>query len=526
MLQFLNRQALFARSLLLACIFLSLMIQVRVSHGQQGGWSEPVPLSPSGQFAWFPDIAVDLSGRLHVVYSSGVVGANRAAYDSVMYVSSPTGEVWSTPNDIFALPQRNLNESAATRPTIFVDSHNILHAAYTNNYQMYYSQVDAFEAANARSWAPVQQMASVDSVYFSRLIADKRGRLHFFFTENVYTAQCPICYHLYHRSSDDNGQTWSLAVDVSRTLGAVKPQAVVDVLGGIHVVWVSGAGGTLGQLLSAGTARYSASYDGGATWTLPLEFGLPVTETLSVRESLNVAIGVDARGQLVVSWLGLPEERLYYQLSTNQGRSWSEPLPIEGVWASRSATDTNAMVSDSAGKLHLFLVGRREKRNDTTDSRATVSEMLHLTWDGEKWSSADVVTRYLGDVPEWPRPAIKNGNELHLVWFVRNREAVFGSDSRNARYQVWYSRTTVDAPPIPPGPIPTRAPSATPTAAVTATPNALRATPTPTFAGPLPTPSEVGVYRENDYLLIAARSALPVVGLVLLTLVVVWWRRR
>jgi hypothetical protein len=125
-----------------------------------------------------------------------------------------------------------------------------------------------------------------------------------------------------------------------------------------------------------------------------------------------------------------------------------------------------------------------------------------------------VIAQYRDDVPEWPRLAVKRGNELHAVWFTRNVDAVFGSDNRNARYRVWYANTQLDAPALPVVAIPTRA--ATPTSTPTLEAAGLAAgtpTPAPTFNFGTPSPA-LEQYRENDYLAIAAVSLLPVAALI------------
>ncbi|MGQ0601048.1 MAG: hypothetical protein ACT4QE_05040 [Anaerolineales bacterium] len=481
-------------------------------QAQTATWSGPMQISPEGQFAWFPDIAVDLAGQLHVVYSSGTIGPNRTAFDSVMYVTSPTGDVWTDPNDIFSIPQPGPGESAATRPVLLVDARNDLHIGFTDYFRIFYSHVYATEAANARAWSPVQFLGTSNTAYFSGLTIDSQDRLNFVYTENLYSTQCPICFHLYHRYSDDFGRTWSPAVDISGSLqGSAKPQLVADAQDNLHLVWDSGVGGSLGQLLSQSTGRYSASYNRGETWSPPIAFISPLTDTAVPRETQHTTVGVDGRDQVVVVWLGLPDDRVYFQVSDDQGRTWSSPEIIAELWGGQAAfaipTDTYAMIGDSAGNLHLALAGRRAAEQQRVD-------LLHVVWDGERWSAPELIAPYQDDVPEWPRLAVKNGNELHAVWFTRNVDAVFGSDTGGARYRVWYANTTLDSPARPPVSIPTRVATVAPTPTLeSAGPVVGTPTPLPTYVFGTPGPS-LEQYRENDYLTIAAVSLLPVAALI------------
>jgi hypothetical protein len=217
-----------------------------------------------------------------------------------------------------------------------VDAYNSLRIAYTDYFRMYASVTNAEQAGSAAAWAQPQLLGTGEPVYYSRTTADGGQRLHFIYTENVYTRTCPICYHVYHRYSDDNGLTWSPPADLSRfATGAVKTQILVDHSDGLHVVWESGPGGSLGQLSGLSTVRYAASYDRGLTWTSPVEFTSPITGS-TVSSAKSPAIGLDGQDQLVLVWLGLPEDLVYYQLSNDQGRSWSEPQALPGLWGGQA----------------------------------------------------------------------------------------------------------------------------------------------------------------------------------------------
>lgn len=501
----------------LVVTIIGLTVRPSTTYGQMGGWSQPKRLSLEGQFASFPDVATDSTGRVHVVWSSGYVG-----YDTVMYTSNWGGEEWSEINDIFAL--RQTAGSEATRAALLVDRHDTLHVTYRYT-TVYYSQSQANSAFSTTSWSLAQPMSHPGPrAYFSRLALDRQGAFHFIYTQDTPSPTCVICYHVYYRQSIDGGTSWSNHVDISGFgTGAAKPQMVVDGQDNIHVAWEAGIGGDYGRVDDPARVMYVASYDRGNTWTPPRELAMLPRDKVA----RNIALGSFGKDGLLAVWLGLPEDLVYYQISSDQGRSWSPPQRIPDVWGGwatyNSPLDAYSLAIDSAGKAHLVLVGR------LAETQKALS-VLHLTWDGITWSEPEAIATYVGDAPEWPRIAVGNGHQLHVVWFVRDEKNIWNAD--RGKYQIWYSRTTVDAPALTPGPIPTRAPTApspqrrTPTAGLTATPDLLQPTSTPTFAGPLPTPSQVGVYRENDYLLIAAQSALPVVGLVLLTLVVVWWRRR
>jgi hypothetical protein len=147
---------------------------------------------------------------------------------------------------------------------------------------------------------------------------------------------------------------------------------------------------------------------------------------------------------------------------------------------------------------------------------------LHLLWTGEAWSEPEAVTTIEEDAPEWPRLSIGAGNQLHLVWFVRNKAAIFDSD--NAQYQVWYARGEAQAPTVT-----TLAgwPTPTPTAvSATATPaRAVTLTPTRAIA-PLTADNPVNIYTESNYLIIAGMALAPVALLLGVVMLIIRVRRR
>lgn len=477
------------------------------THGQAPTWSRPIRLSSQDSSSWFPDVAADASGRAHIVWSSGVSG-----YDTVNYVTSLDGQAWSAINDIVAF--RQTSGSEATRPTLFADERGILHLTcrYTS---IYYSQAFADTALTAVAWQAPEIMSADQVAYFSRLLIDGEGILHLVYTENVYSPDCPICYHLYHRSSNDEGFSWSEPVDITADAitGAAKPQLVADKQNNLHVVWEEGKGGAYGQLADPTTVRYAVSYDQGKTWSAPLKFP-------SVGASArNVTLGLDGEDKLVVVWWNIPDDTLSYQLSRDRGRTWSAPQTLPGVWGIwsvyQSRLDAYAMATDSAGQAHLIMVGRTAK-NQTSLS------VLHMLWNGSRWLGPTTLTTLRGDAPEWPRIAIGRGNQLHAVWFVRDAAHIFESDK--GQYEIWYAHGESSAPALPAVVWPTATPTtAAPVVVATARPTPLAA---PTFNTPYSTVTFSSLTSETERLLLLAQNSVPSLILIAVVMLAVWIQQR
>jgi hypothetical protein len=379
-------------------------------------------------------------------------------------------------------------------------------------------------ASVVSEWRLPHEVSSGQSAYFSRLAKDNQGGLHLIYTENVPTPDCPICYHLFHRRSDTDGLSWSNLVDISNSpTGSAKPQIVIDKQGYIHVVWEAGLGGDVGQLIDPTKVMYAASYDQGKTWTSPVEFIAPHGI------AKNIALGLDGQNRLVVAWLGMPEDLVYYQVSGDQGHSWSPPQSIPGIWGGytvyQARLDAYTMATDSAGDIHLALVGR------TASDQKSLS-VLHLRWDGSAWSRPEVVATLTNDVAEWPRLAIGNGNQLHLVWFVRDAANIWGEAANPKPNRVWYARGVSSSPPVAPMPWPTRTPTPLAKATVSPPPTSLptlASTPTPSLDPGLAqasVPALDSIYTDMDELMLLVKSLIPVALVVAAVVIGAHFRRR
>lgn len=488
-----------------------LFIQNTVGVWGAANWPTPSVLSPAGSFAWFPDIISDVYGRVHVVWAAGAEG-----YDQVYYTNSDDGQKWQPPVDVFAVPWVGLN-SAATRPTMLIDSNGHLNVSFVDLTTVFYSSAPLESTLIVNRWRPKQAMSKGQTAYFSRMAMDRQNNLHYVFTQNAPSEECPNCYHLFYRKSTDDGTTWSAPVDlVKEAIGAVKPQILVDAEDHIHVVWESGKGGGLGQLTNPTSVSYAGSVDGGKTWSQPENLS-----RFSADMGKNIAIGSDRLGNLVVAWWGLPMNRILYQVSSNSGKTWSTPAPIPGVWGAarvyQSNLDNYAFAIDGDGNLHLVAVGALSADQPTLN-------VLNLMWNGSQWAAPDVVASYKGDVPEWPRVSISQGNLMNVIWFVRDEPHIWLSDQ--GQYRVWYTRAQIDAKSIEPKPLPTAAapeikPSPTPKTLITAAPTAAQtATSRPAMA-----PSR-GPQTETDYVLLLALAVVPSVLLIAGMAIYVMIRRR
>jgi hypothetical protein len=475
-----------------------------IASAQGTGWGTSQRISPLGQFAWFPDVAVDVSGGLHVVWSSGSEG-----YDVVMYTSSTNGVDWSPANDIVALPQ--VGGAYATRPTLLIDPQGSLHMTFRNA-DIYHASTPVQLASSAAAWRSTTKIT--DQGYYSQMAQDSRGTLHIVFSREQSDASCTACSHMFYAHSTDNGLTWAGLTDLSSITGnGIKPQIVIDKKDNIYIAWEQDPAPDAnpdGQE----QAMFTASYDGGTTWTLSAEL------TGSGLRARNVALGLDGKDRLMAVFLRLPEDKIYYQVSVNQGQSWTAPQAIAGLWGAwtiyQGRFDDYSMARDSAGALHLICVGR------TSADQQSLS-LLHLRWSDSVWYSPEPLNSPAGYVPEWPRIAVGEGNKLHVVWFVRDQENLYNSDG--GHYQVWYVEGKADAPAVARAPLPTFVPTPTVEAAAQAAAALATKTPVPGFSTEMSNEITDPRMQEIETLKILALTLAPTVMLIGAVILVTRLRR-
>lgn len=505
------------------------------AYSQSPQWAEPVMVSVDGGFAWFPNVTTDSTGGVHLFWASGrEVPENRfGGYDTVIYCQpTPTG----CPETFEVAALQQFAGEFNTRPAAVVDSLGDIHMLWRGETVIFHTSASVIPAPAARHWTSSRRVSGKNTSYYLNIAQDQRGVLHAVWSENMFQGdleKCFGCSDIFYRQSTDLGQTWSAPIDLSNTdWASEKPQIVLGPNNTVYVAWEEGHDFYIGKG-EPQSSMIIASRDGGLTWEKPTTFIFPGDTPQSI------AAGVDGQGKLVAVWQQVVGLGIYYQVSTDQAQSWSAPKLIPGV-VTRSIyndLDDYDMAVDSAGHLHLVLVGRDAQAVaaavNQPQSKQPLNNVYHLEWNGSGWSEPDpIFTSTNGDLPEWPRIAIANGNQLHIVWFNRDKAHIFSSEG--GKYQIWYDHGLAAAPAVAPLAWPTPTPSPTPATATTPTVTPVPTTtpsPTPTLDPSLaqvsiPDGTTTSIYGDNDEVFLLAKSLLPAALIIVVVIVAVrFWRR-
>lgn len=504
---------------ILSVILLGMLLLGMAGSGRpafaSSGWSTPFDISDD-QFGWFPDIAADSLGAVHVIWGSGALGApldpsdpNLSSRDLLRYRVLRDGQ-WSPLNDIAftCVGGYTVRNSITTTPD------GNLHALFRSCTDVSAARAPAQEAWSASAWTRPRRLGGS---YYNAIAADSKGILHAFYNESVAGAEegNRLLSEIFYRRSTDGGQTWTVHANLAQLPGGdERMQVKVDGRDRVHVVWDHGSDWYLG-LDQPDVGVYRRSDDGGETWRDPVFFssadGPVVQTTLGLAGDNPIVVYRSAVGTTV-----------YYQSSTDGGNTWNPPQIIPEVRArdpEERGLDSYAMATDSAGRVHLVMPGFLE------GSITPIPMLLHLSWNGQSWSVPEIVSA-TPNRPMWPRLAVAGGNQLHAVWFSYTDASGWGER------RVWHSSKTVDAPALPPTPFsaPPTSPGA-PASPLPASPDD-RAIPTPRQA---PAPSALpdairttpppSVVSGANPLFIYGLALVPVLGLVIIIVTLTLWRR-
>jgi len=383
-------------------------------------WSPPQVIGDG----WWQSIALDRQGTAHIGWYgtvNQVEGDNPATnIDALLYISRFADGTWTSPNDVIVTGVGGYT----VRNSLASTSDGMLHAVFRAGTRHQFSNTLAETAAGAGNWNSPQQVSG--DGYYVDMTADENDVLHVVYSGREADTgglpvilegdPCPYCYDLYYRRSTDEGVSWTPPYNLTRDrdAGSDRPDIWVGASGRLYVVWDVGSDWYVGRGTPRGVGfRYSD--DDGLTWSDAILLdggGDPDLRPIQ-------AAATELRdGSVMVVWRYSQDidPHIFFQLSSDL-ETWTEPQPIEGVFARRSpdcSIDDYELRADPLGIAHLFVVGR-----SSVDSGANPS-LYHIEYRQGRWVTPQRVFYSADAQPEWPKVALGIQGDIHLTWFVRS----------------------------------------------------------------------------------------------------------
>ncbi|MGN6757896.1 MAG: sialidase family protein, partial [Thermomicrobiales bacterium] len=463
----------------------------------------------------------DATGTFHLVYNGNVSSDPAAAVDShaltgtVMYTQLGANG-WPQPGDIEVM-----DAGIAARPLIASDGryvYMIFRTGVFGTVRLCFARAPlSADLRNAHAWSDPTPLSD-DGAYYGQIQVLADGTLVVIYNQITGSTLAatpaargatPVAatpnfrVEVMSRRSTDGGATWSVPAHVSasseraaRTALAVGPDKHT-----LIAVWDEGYDNLTGQgdPVGGGTA---VSTDGGATWQSQQE----IRSSRGPFEQTAVAFG--ASGALLV-YRSINQPQLLYRQSADNGRHWGEeqvvPQAVARPYGDKHNFEKISLASDGDGRLLLAYVGQDPQAPNGLG-------VFVATFAGDTWSTPAEIAAPVG-YPEYPRVAIALGNQLQVVYFVRDSEYTVG------HYTLWSVAGQSDAHAIAPANPP---PVAAPAPVIQPTLPPVRIQPYPTVVAPAPLTAAqqrrlVSPQAEVNGPAFAAFTALlPVLGLILL----------
>ncbi len=333
---------------------------------QGAAFSDPWSVSNTPNETRYPQVAVEDSGSVDVVWLQEEGGSNTEVYYSQRGISG-----WLIPQNISNTP----NEASA--PILLVSGGGaVLHTVWTENQGA--GNWDVFYTRREGPWAsPVNISNNSGASADPRLAVDASGAVHVLWSDN--TGGTADIY--YARRALDG--TWSSPWNISTSpVNSSVPQLAAETSGVLHAVWVEG------------TDIYYRQRSAGGSWATPYN----VSNSASTSTAPRVA--VDAGGAAHVVWV--EDADIYYARRTSAG-SWSSPLNIS---MNSGASARPQLVVDSGGAVHVIWRDNTPGNQDFYYARRASDG----TWSGPQ-NISDSATN-----SEYARMALDASGALYVVW--------------------------------------------------------------------------------------------------------------
>jgi hypothetical protein len=323
------------------------------------------------------------------------------------------------------------------------------------------------------------------------------GRLHV-----VYAVPVNEGRGIYHRSSDDEGESWSdphviFDADEAGWSMVDLPQLAVDLQGGLHVLWLRP---TLPEDEPAHGIYYAASTDGGETWSAPL--------TVADGAYAWPRITVNGLNQVHLVWQDGDEGRVWWHrwlpnaaTQTEADVEWEGWSRVQQLSGTRGVEGPIAMLADGEGTVHWLGL-------DPEEDAAPI--LIHLQWKDERWEEQESLTLQQEFRAGEVGVAAALSPELGHLDVLFAGEVVMSEATPQA--ELWHSGRRV--PSAAPFHVASLDSLATPTPLATSTPNQL-VTPTPDLrAGPDPVARSSTLSLMTSLLIAGGLAAVVLIGFV------------
>ncbi len=220
------------------------------TSGEWGGQVNSTDLisTISTSYAYYPDIAVDWMGNIHVVWQdqSSIMGAG-SNYDIFYRYWNASMKVWSGHTGIYDLLTPPTHTSPCINPAIAVDAKGNVHVVWADQNNLYGDGPNwdiFYKCWNITTgvWEQIE-VVSNESIggnsYTPRIAVDVNLNVHVVWYDNTNYSGAQTDYDIFYKLWNATIGGWSATEVVSweSVLVATKPDIAVDDRGNVFVTW-------------------------------------------------------------------------------------------------------------------------------------------------------------------------------------------------------------------------------------------------------------------------------------------------
>jgi len=201
-------------------------------------WTTAQRLTVTPGESWAPDIAIDSSDNLHIVWRDDTPGNREIYYKK----GTDGGTTWTTSQRLSVTPGDSQEE-----PAIAIDSSGNLHVVWYDstpgNFEIYYKK----SADGGTTWTADQRLTENSGESRDPTIAiDSSNNIYIVWSDHPFAPMGPWTFDLFYKKSADGGATWTPdqrltwtpCVSWSGPMGSGWPDFAIDSSGNLHIVWL------------------------------------------------------------------------------------------------------------------------------------------------------------------------------------------------------------------------------------------------------------------------------------------------
>ena len=245
-------------------------------------WSQAENLSKNSGFSVYPDIAVDSTGNINVVWCDDTPGNS----ETYFIRSTDDGASWSQVINISKNPGTTFDPVS---PAIAVDSSGNINVSWCDdtpgNYEIFFRR----SINGGVSWSQVVNISkNWRNSGSPDIVVDSSGNIYV-----VWGNRIALSCDIYFSRSTDDGDSWSESVNISDSSECSSLSRIaVDVAKNINVVWCENI-----PLGANKEIYFSRSTDDGVSWSSALNIS-----EFSGGWDTPPCIAVDHAGNIILFW--------------------------------------------------------------------------------------------------------------------------------------------------------------------------------------------------------------------------------